>query len=101
MTIINSFDLQARTNLNPKLAKILADRGQKDPESAVEKLLVPPIRNPLRKDFIRGCRVLNAWQYWLLNVDAKGLEDSDTLEDYEEFRIINCGLMYGINNLIP
>lgn len=96
---MKSFDLQAHTELNPKLAKILADRGQKDPESAVEKLLVASIRNLLRKDFIRGCRVLNTWQYWLLNVDFKGPEDFDTLEDYEEFRIINCGLMYVIESL--
>lgn len=78
--LLKSFDLQAHTELNPKLAKILADRCQKDPESAVEKLLMASIRNLLRKDFIRGCRVLNAWQYWLLNVDSKGPEDFDTLE---------------------
>jgi hypothetical protein len=82
--------------LNPEIAKILADEGKKDPETAAERLLVPAVRRLLDKDLIRGRRVLDAWQYWLLNVDAKGLDDFNALEDYEEFRIINCGLLYVI-----
>lgn len=62
---------------------------------------MPAIRNLLKTDYICGCHVLNAWQYWLVNVDSKGLEDLDTLEDLREFRIINYGLIYVIDNLIP
>ncbi|ODM20829.1 hypothetical protein SI65_03882 [Aspergillus cristatus] len=83
----------AHTKLKPNIARILVDKGQRNPESAVERILVPAIGKLLKKDYIRGCRVLDALHYWLLNVDSKSLEDFDTLEDHKEFKIINCGLM--------
>lgn len=55
---------------------------------------MPAIRSLLKKDSIRGHRVLEAWQYSLLNSDSKGLEDFETLEDYEEFRVMNSGMLY-------
>jgi hypothetical protein len=55
---------------------------------------VPEIREFLRRDHGRGICVLQAWRYWLLNVDSKDLGSFDNLDDYLQFRITNVGLLY-------
>jgi len=37
-------------------------------------------------------------EHLIRHEEAKGLEDLDTPEDYEKFKIINCRLMYVIDS---
>ena len=59
----------------------------------MERLLVPFIKEFLACDSERSIPVLRAWRHWLQNVDTRSIDEFTGMEDYIEFRVINCGLL--------
>ena len=70
-----------------------SDRELQTASSPMKTLLVPFIEKFLACDRERSRTVLEAWRHWLQNVDARGIEEFHTIEDYLKFRVINCGLL--------
>ncbi|KAH8430730.1 terpene synthase family protein [Aspergillus melleus] len=83
----------AHGKLNPEVAKIFSAEGRDDPKAPLENVLVPAIRDLLATDRAKGIPVLRSWVNWLLTVDSKGLNDFQTIQEYIDFRVINCGLL--------
>ncbi|KAJ6103750.1 hypothetical protein N7486_003972 [Penicillium sp. IBT 16267x] len=88
---------EAHTKLNQEVDKLFAIEDadvQLGPEATpMEKLLVPFIRELLRYDKERAIPVLRAWRYWVQNVDSKGVDDFNTIDEYILYRTINVGLL--------
>ncbi|KAK5997717.1 Ophiobolin F synthase oblA-like protein [Cladobotryum mycophilum] len=86
--------LQAHESYNRQLVRIFANEGSdEDLTTPMQKIAVPFIRDLLQCDCHRGIPILQAWQEWLENVDAKAIEDLDSIEAYIQFRAMNSGII--------